>query len=100
MPDTNYFTNPPAFLYGLRDFPDWLTIARLRRNRVLYCQPDASGDKIGIGRILTNPPSHTTHRAAPQWAVLNLTARRIDGRLIVTLGFHPEVANREQSLLC
>ncbi len=55
---------------------------------------------IGIGRILTNPPSHTTHRAAPQWAVLNLTARRIGRLLIVTLGFHPQVTNREQSLLC
>jgi hypothetical protein len=60
------------------------------------------GDRsiIRIGRILTNPPSHTTHRAAPQWAVLNLTARRIGRLLIITLGFHPEVTNREQSLLC
>ncbi len=55
---------------------------------------------IGIGRILTNPPSHTTHRAAPQWAVLNLPARRSNRLLTVTLGVHPKVANREQSLLC
>jgi hypothetical protein len=34
---------------------------------------------IGIGRILTNPPSQTTHRAAPQWAVLSLTADELAG---------------------
>lgn len=34
---------------------------------------------IRVGRILTNPPSHTTHRAAPQWAVLNLNADELAG---------------------
>ncbi|NJM64548.1 MAG: hypothetical protein HC851_02195 [Acaryochloris sp. RU_4_1] len=33
---------------------------------------------IGIGRILTNPPSRTTHPAGPQWAVPNLPARQFD----------------------
>jgi hypothetical protein len=41
--DSRYPT--PAFLYGLRDATDWVTIARLRRNRVLYCPPDADGNK-------------------------------------------------------
>jgi hypothetical protein len=33
---------------------------------------------IGIGRILTNPPSHTTRQAAPHRAVPNLSARQTD----------------------
>jgi hypothetical protein len=33
---------------------------------------------IGIGRILTNPPSHTTRQAAPHRAVPNLPARQTD----------------------
>lgn len=41
--DSRYPT--PAFLYSLREYEDLLTIARLRSNRVLYCQPKGGGDK-------------------------------------------------------
>jgi hypothetical protein len=30
---------------------------------------DTTSSPIGIGRILTNPPSHTTQQAGPHWAV-------------------------------
>lgn len=36
--DSRYPT--PAFLYGLRDYRDLVVIARVRRNRNFYCQPD------------------------------------------------------------
>ncbi|MEM6714790.1 MAG: transposase [Cyanobacteria bacterium P01_C01_bin.147] len=36
--DSRYPT--PAFLYGLRDYADLVVIARVRRNRTFYCQPD------------------------------------------------------------
>ena len=36
--DSRYPT--PAFLYGLRDYDDLVVIARVRRNRTFYCQPD------------------------------------------------------------
>ena len=35
--DSRYPT--PAFLYGLRDHDDLVVIARVRRNRIFYCQP-------------------------------------------------------------
>ncbi|MEM6435183.1 MAG: transposase [Cyanobacteria bacterium P01_D01_bin.115] len=38
----------PAFLYGLRDYDDLVVIARVRRNRNFYCQPDPD-------RSLTRP---------------------------------------------
>jgi hypothetical protein len=34
-----------AMLYGLREYADLVTIARLRSNRVLYRQPETGGDK-------------------------------------------------------
>lgn len=39
--DSRYPT--PAFLYGLRDYADLVVIARVRRNRTFYCQPDPDG---------------------------------------------------------
>lgn len=36
--DSRYPT--PAFLYGLRDYADLVVIARVRRNRSFYCQPE------------------------------------------------------------
>jgi hypothetical protein len=84
--DSRYPT--PAFLYGLRDYPDLLVIARVRRNRCFYTQPEPGqrvtrphwyGPRFRLSDATTWPPptqQETVSCAHPNGQTLSFQLRR------------------------